>query len=281
MKKTKCMKTVEKRKLVTMLMLILATVLMMLFCSYKLTFAWFSSDDERNNNFASTQLLAEIDEVFTSNQEWSPKGTTIKEVRVTNTGATDAFVRLSLYEFLLTLQVDTTDQTGNGNLRRVSAPITPEAQLNETSTWEQAAKQHGTFTQGSKHYVVETAIVPDPAKQQGMYPANRPPVTQGPLEYIKLNFSSFLQEKIPSEPSKAWVYEAGYFYYLQPLASGETSEPLLDSVTLSASYPNRYKGSLYKLKIYMDAHDLTEPLLEEWRISTTGSVYPVLKKQLK
>lgn len=245
------------------------------------TYAWFNSSDNRVNTFKGTKLTAEIDEVFTPNRNWQPGSTTTKEIRIKNSGQATSFVRVSLYEFLATLQVDNTDQTGNGNLKTVSAPTQPVLDEQDTDTWVKAAENHGTYANTGNYYVADTAIVSDPINKTGMYEYNSLERVKTILNYITLNFADTFKETPPNELGKNWVYENGYFYYLKPLQSGELSEPLLKSVMLSNGLPNNYKGMLYKLKVYMDAHDLTQPLIDEWQLDKNGKVYSLLAEQLK
>lgn len=245
------------------------------------TYAWFESSDNRKNSFEGTKLVAEIDEIFTPNKEWQPGSTTTKEVRIKNVGPATAFVRVSLYEFLASFQIDVTDQTGNGNLKTVATAIQPSLDEANTDTWEIAAKNHGTYTSIGENYVTDSALISDPLNKTGMYEYNSSEREKSALKYLDLNFSKTFEATIPNETGKKWVYENGYFYYLSPLKSGELSEPLLDSVTLSDTLSNQYKGALYKLKVYMDAHDLTQPLINEWQLDQKGKVYPLLVDQLK
>lgn len=247
----------------------------------KETYAWFGSSDDRKNSFVGTQLAVEIDEVFTPNKEWQPGEKTTKEVRIKNIGSSTAFVRVSLYEFLASFQVDITDQTGNGNLKTVAAAILPALDETNTDTWEAAAKNHGTYTNSGKNYVADAALISDPLNKIGMYEYANPAREKTALKYLDLNFAKAFTTTAPSTLGKNWVYEDHYFYYLSPLKSGELSEPLIDSVTLSDMLPNQYKGALYKLKVYMDAHDLTQSLVSEWQLNQNGKVYPLIAGQLK
>lgn len=245
------------------------------------TLAWFSSSDYAVNNFKGSHLSAEISETFSPNNKWQPGQPTIKEVRVKNIGEKTAFVRVSLYEFLLSFQIDVTDQTGNGNLKTVKQPNQPEVDYSNTDTWKNAAENQGTYDKDNSYYVANKAIISDPENRLGMYlykDANRKNTA---LNFVSLNFSDSFKETIPDSIEKSWVYQNGYFYYLKPLEPGLESEPLLNSVTLSDSIPNKYKGSLYKLKVYMDAHDLTTPLLDGWNIDSNSELYSILKSQLK
>lgn len=284
MKKKSMKKAREKKKQPARLLfprkgVTASTVFFLVLCTIGVTFAWFTSSDKRTNAFKGTQLVAEIDEVFTPPTKWKPGETTIKEIRVKNSGQVSAFVRVSLYEFLASFEVETSDQTGN--LKTVPSPINPTLDEQETKTWEAAAKAHGTYTKESKHYVTKDVLMSDPETQTGMYEYKGTEREKTALKYITLNFSDALKETVPTTTSKSWVYEKGYFYYLSPLQPGEESKPLLTSESLSSTIPNQYKGSLYKLKVYMDAHDQTKPLLDEWQLENGSKVYHNLEQQLK
>lgn len=246
-----------------------------------ITYAWFTASDKVANAFEGTQLVAEIDEVFIPNEQFKPGEKTTKEIRVHNTGETPAFVRLSLYEFFLSLQIDVTDQIGNANLKTVKQEVEPTVDQKNTDTWAPAATAHGTLEQKRINYVADKAIISDPKKKIGMYEYASSARKQTPLKFLTLNFSSAFKSKAPSVVAKNWIYENGYFYYLVPLQPGAESEPLMDSVSLSDATPNKYKGALYTLKVYMDAHDQTKPLADDWNLEKAGAVYSLLNPQLK
>lgn len=239
------------------------------------TYAWFTSADSITNSFQGTQLAAEIDEVFEPPKAWEPNQQVTKDVRVKNTGKAPALVRVSLYEFFLSFQVDVAG--GTGNLKTVPNPVQPAVDEQDTSTW-QAATAGGTFTRESKHYPAKTAIIPDPLTGSGkyMYGSSTRPNTA--LASITLNFSTAFRPTPPATGStKYWLYEDGYFYYSEVLQPGEASEPLLNSLRLAAAVPNQYKGALYKLKIYMDAHDTTATVSNEWQVTPGGAVAKMLE----
>lgn len=245
------------------------------------TFAWFTSADTVENKFKSGKLIAEIDEVFIPNNKWEPGEKTEKEVRVANTGDIPAFVRVSLYEFILNFEVDLEDQTGNANLKTVDQAHTPEVDVNNTDTWKPAADGKGTFQQNNQYYVANQAWVSDPKNKKDMYLFDQSRVDV-PKKYIMLGFSSKVRYNVELNPtSDYWLYSNGYFYYSRPLKPGEKSDELLKNLTLSDSIPNKYKGSLYKLKIYMDAHDVTSPVTSAWQLQANDEAYKLLKNQLK
>ena len=273
------MKNNFKKNRKKILINIFSIILIGIFLSFG--YSWFHSSDQATNSFKGTQLLAEIDEVFSVNSSWKPHSSTVKEVRIRNTGEATSFVRISLYEYLLTFQTDETDQTGNGDLKTSENKILPDAQIDDMSTWNAAAKNHSTLTAGEKNYIVESAIVPDPIARIGMYEYKGIDREKTPLGYLTLNFSSSLIDVVPNQLQNKWVYEKGYFYYLSPLEPGKETEALLESLSISAEYPNKYKGALYKLSVYMDAHDKTKVLKDDWDLDINGMVYPLIKDQLE
>lgn len=246
------------------------------------TYAWFVSADSITNKFEGTRLDAAIVEVFTPNLEWKSGTDTTKEIRVTNTGPTPELVRISLYEYFLAFQVDTADKTGNGNLVTTKSPVIPSVDAKKVATWEPAVSAGGTYTYNGQHVVAEEAIVPDAKNNSESYHYGDPAREKSPVHYVTLNFSSHFYETAPAPgTTKYWLYEDGYFYYSEVLQPGQVSEALLDSVTLSSSLPNKYKGALYQLNPYMDAHDLTKGLLKSWNVGTNGPVFDMLNPLLK
>ncbi|GGD02997.1 BsaA family SipW-dependent biofilm matrix protein [Enterococcus wangshanyuanii] len=245
------------------------------------TYAWFISVDSKENRFEGTRLLAEITEVFTPQSNWQPGEETSKIVSVTNTGETPALVRISLYEFLLTFQVDMTDRVGNGNLKESNTIVDPRVDVNDTDTWKLASNDGGTYTKDGKHYLASAAIVSDPKNGTDMYEYNSSTRPDTPLKFLSMNFSSAFKETAPSDGMrKYWLYENGYFYYSEVLQPGEESEPLINSVTLSSLLPNKYKSSLYKLKVFMDAHDTTSVLFSSWGVENNSDVYKMLENAI-
>lgn len=259
-------------------MLVFVTILS--FSFFLGTFAWFTSSDSITNSFSgSASLVAEIDEVYAPNTQWKPGESTKKEVRVENTGDVDAFVRVSLYEFLLLFKVDSKDKSGNGNLKTVDTIVTPVVDAVNTSTWDEAAKNSGTYSWFDKNYVADTAIVPDIKEPTQAYQYQDVAREDTLLSEITL----FLGQVVTEVPANSngrdyWLYEDGYFYYSRPLKPKEKSDLLLTHAVLNEEAPNKYKGSLYKVKVFMDAHDLTVPVFESWNISKTSQAYKLLQQ---
>lgn len=245
------------------------------------TFAWFTSADNVSNKFDGGKLIAEIDETFIPNEKWEPGEETEKQVRIANTGDIPTFVRVSLYEFILNFEVDLEDQTGNANLKTVDQAKRPEVDVDNTDTWKPAADGKGTFKHNNQYYVANQAWVSDPKNKKDMYLFDQLRVDP-PKKYITLGFSTKIRFNVdPNPTSDYWLYSNGYFYYSRPLKPGEKSDDLLKNMTLSDSIPNKYKGSLYKLKIYMDAHDVTAPVTSAWELQPGEEAYKLLENQLK
>ena len=65
--------------------------------------------------------------------------------------------------------------------------------------------------------------------------------------------------------SRSWSPKNGYYYYLRPLAKGETTHALFTTVVIPKnSTDNKYQGAKYTLKIRAEAvqtaHNGTDPL---------------------
>lgn len=245
------------------------------------TFAWFTSEDTVTNKFEGGKLIAEIDEVFVPNNKWEPGEKTTKEVKIANTGQIPAFVRVSLYEFILNFKVDIVDQTGNGNLATASEAKKPEVDRDNTDTWKLAADADGTLKNNDTYYIADNAWVSHPDLRLGMYEYKKERKT-APQKFISLDFPDNIKVSVDQNATNDyWLYSNGYFYYSRPLKPGEKSSDVLSSLTLSDAIPNKYKGSLYKLKVYMDAHDVTKPVISAWQLKQGDPAYQLINAQLK
>lgn len=242
------------------------------------TYAWQTSADKKTNKFDGTYLSAKITEVFSSNMIWEPGTETEKVVRVENNGEAAAFVRLSLTEYLLTFQVDTTDQTGNGNLIQTDQPIEPTAELSKVDTWQKASEAGGTFAYqlnaetGSQYFIANQYV------QNGPYPWEHSEDRPEPLPYAQIRFGN-VYSSVQDTQTPYWLYYQGYFYYSKIVYAGGLTEPLMTGVALSNSLPNAYKGSLYSIDLQMDAIDIMAESLESWGMDKQSPVYDMLKEQ--
>lgn len=243
------------------------------------TYAWFTSEDTKKNEFVGGRLAAEIVEEFESNYQWQPEMTTVKKISVENTGEIPTFVRVSLYEYLLLFQVDTTDQTGNGNLVRNQIAKDPIVNEKKTETWGKAAEKGGTYEIENTFFLAKKAVIPT-LDELYMYQDNERDSSL--FKWFQLEFCEPLYTSIPPPGTKNyWLYQEGYFYYSELLKPKETSELLLKNVHLSQSTPNSYKGVLYQLNPIMDAHDATSLLFSAWEIPKGSQAYQLFYQQIQ
>lgn len=190
---------------------------------------------------------------------------------------------------------------GLNNITIRDNPKEPTVDVKDVKTWEAAAsgENYGTYKRpdgpgyytaisyhSSDSYTPKKGATPENSGEghtmNDYIPANDPTPTGNveyprdyfqpgqPLNMIQLNFNTpkIRTTKSTDSTEKYWLYENGYFYYSQIVPPGETTEALLNSLTLSDRTPNIYKTSLYKLHVYMDAHDTTQPVFNAWNIST-------------
>lgn len=231
------------------------------------TYAWVTSADERVNRTEANKrkLSAKIEEEFQQVFHWAPGTTKEKTIRVKNDGETPAIVRISLTEFFVGFETDTTDNhatgDGNGDLKvYTTASVTP-IDRKKTDTWVVGNRYE---VNASTYYQANLSLLDQAYSYKGTRTA--------PLPAIALNFQSgkVFDQATPPGPGESdyWYYEKGYFYYSEILEPDDVTPNLLESVSLDAAYANQYKGALYKLVPEMDAHDITKSLLSDWGISS-------------
>ncbi|MGG5329929.1 BsaA family SipW-dependent biofilm matrix protein [Enterococcus sp. AZ163] len=257
------------------------------------TYAWITSADERVNRAARNdkKISAKIDEDFEQVFHWSPGTTKKKEIRVTNDGEIPAVVRLSLHEFFVSFETNVADnhrenptvEVENGNL--VVYPATSvlpnnTIKIKDTITWK-VNNYYSVYA--NKYYKANQVICNSLDDHSLAYVYNDAGRTM-PLKAMELNFQTtklFDQTMKPTAGDTSyWYYEKGYFYYSEILQPNESTENLLESVTLNPSYANQYKGALYKLVPLMDAHDITKSLISDWGIVSTDFAYSIYQNQL-
>ncbi|MGX7244471.1 BsaA family SipW-dependent biofilm matrix protein [Enterococcus quebecensis] len=245
------------------------------------TYAWFVSEDSESNHFVGSRLSAQIVEEFEPEVEWQPGETIKKVIQVKNVGNMPAFVRISLYEYLLTFKVDTVDQTGNGNLARSPKELLPAVDQKKTDTWQPAATDGGTYFYNGQFFIAQKAIVPDMDTGIEMYKFKDSSRVKTDLRWFQIAFPDNVYDLAPPSGTKEyWLYKDGFFYYSELLQPNEVSLPVVKSVVLNTSAPNKFKGSLYQLNPVMDAHDSTKALLSTWNIGSSGDLYDLYYDRL-
>lgn len=268
----------RNKKLQTLLLVSFFSSLMVLGSTY----AWFTSKDEKENKFVGTRLAAEIEEDFEANYQWQPGLTTQKVVQVKNTGSVPALIRVAFYEYLLLFEIDVSDQTGNGNLKLSASEVTPSVESKKIETWEPAAQAGGTYKYDEKFYIAKEAIVPDRSTGTEMFKFQDAGRESGSFKWFDLDIPGHVYTTTPpAGTTNYWLYSDGYFYYSELVDPGQSTEPVLNSVSLNASAPNKYKGALYQINPVMDAHDATDVVLDTWKLPQLGAVHEMYRDYLE
>lgn len=251
------------------------------------TYAWFTSEDSATNEFEGTRLTAEINENFIPNYQWSPGKTTRKEVWVTNTGDTAAFIRVSMDEFLISFEMEiekTTGEEGTGNVLAI-VPKPAKATINRDApdTWK---TNEYYYKQASDEYYRAVSTAPKDLSTTGKgyrvgVPADQAARAASDLAYTNLEYGEVLASFTPSS-SDYWLYgNDGYFYYSERVEPGKTTTWLLKSTSLSRSVPNRLKDSLYQIDIKMDAQQSVKGTFDDWsHAGATDPIYLMLKDKV-
>lgn len=114
------------------------------------TFAWFTSKDEVVNKISATSNYNVVAvEDFTPPNNWTPGQTVDKDVRVTNTGNVDAFVRASISGDLVLTRMTNSAAASEGTLKKAielsTAAVNPNnPDISAKSKDQVRAKQAGS-----------------------------------------------------------------------------------------------------------------------------------------
>lgn len=263
-------------------LILLFSMLLIVLLINGVTFAWDVTRDSELNKLGTGQFKVHLKEQFKPNFTWTPSTTTKKEVFVVNQGDYEAFVRLSFEEFLLTFKVKLDDETGD--LTLLDNERSNLVTFDDVTTWTTV---NSSYTYNGNIYEPIASIPANVASGVGeVYDPNSASRASTDLNYFELELGSAFKQN-PSDPgvptSKYWIYGGdGYFYYSEPLKPSKESSILLESIRLSESFPNRLKGSLYKVIIRMDAQQPFVSTLSEWsHDGPTDPVYLMLKDYVK
>lgn len=259
------------------------SVLFAIFLIVGSTYSWITSKDEITNSFEGGYLRLKVDilEVYQPNNEWQAGLKTVKEIRVKNNGTVPAIVRVSLEEFLLSFEVNTS-LSGTGNLVTHIQRLKPLIDKKDVRTWV----LNKTYKYNQSYYHKSVKVTPDSAssgKGQPYLYDNLASRNATDLVHMKIQFNSSLKDdgEALAGDKNYWVYNDGYFYYSEVLKPGKQTTPLVDSVILSSYTPNALKGSLYQLKVNMDASDSVGASLNNWGIQEGTTVEQMLNGKLK
>lgn len=238
------------------------------------TYSWITYSDEKINPSQpnTRKLSAEINEVFTSNLQWTPGKTTEKKLSVNNNGQTPAIIRISLYEYFAQFELDMTDGQGNSSPKIAANSSGTDIKIEAVSSWQKGR----TYKIGPNKYYTATEVHKgntNNPKTAYVYKGER---TVGGLKHLTIQFNAHdiydEQNKPASGIKNYWYYSDGYFYYSEVLQPKEKTKELIQSVNLDKNLPNKYKSALYQLIPVMDAHDVTKSLLLDWQITSNSYV---------
>lgn len=169
------------------------------------TFAYYTASQTFNNPFNTTNYGTTSVEKFnpSDGQEWKPGAEVDKKVYATNTGKGDVWVRVKFDEKWMR----------NG----AADPF----------------KEFSTADEG--FFVAEPEEGKDPNAKTNQDDAadGLTEADEGSVVYKKLVTDNMVEEK-DNETAKKWYFLDGYYYYTSALITNESTETLLDSVTLCA-----------------------------------------------
>lgn len=259
-----------------------ASILFSLIIVIYATYAWNTAADEKTNRFSGTRLSAEITETFVPELQWNPGTQTEKVIQVTNNGEAAAFVRISLHEYLAAFKINVEDRVGNGNLEITKEAGEEQLSFSNFNQWTSLVENNQKVTypmdeEKEQFYLADKAyenpfVRYDEARDE----------RKDPFQYLTIDYTALVKDTVDEAKARKnqWFYKDGYFYFTSVLYPGETTTPLTKSVTLSKRLPNAYKGALYVLDVKMDAVDIIEGSLSDWRIDKTNDVYKVLEEHI-
>lgn len=290
-KSKKMMKMINKHKPLLAIVVILLSLVLVVGTTY----SWLVSNDEKINRVEKNRkkLSATINGNFDTNFYWEPGDKENNELTILNDGELPAFVRVSLYEFFASMELNMTDGTtddtgGNASIKTYSSDAGGKSlKIDDISTWE----IDSYLKVGEKKYwKVKDTYISDINKsdftKSYQYKDTYRPIDA--FNYLTIEFNEITDSKVniysasnkPPEGTKNyWYYSDGYFYYSEILSKNESTIPLIKSLKLSADLPNKYKGALYELSPIMDAHEISHSVIEDWGISVGNGDY--LEKMYK
>ena len=238
------------------------------------TFCWFSKDTSVINSFANQDVFVNVVGSSATSVSLSPGQSVTNEVRLVNMGKTGVFVRVSLSEYLMLMDVD----LSIGNLA-TTGTLTALADPDDTGTWA-AGKQITAWQMDQS----KTRIPLTDGSGSQLYFTSANFYTDQSISYLDSdradafkNYYSLTFGNVGTASTDDWIYTDGYFYYSKELLPGKSTAPLLRSYSMTQSMPNTYKGALYKITASADFVPAQTAFLNGcWELPTTSTVYQVL-----
>lgn len=226
------------------------------------TYAWTSFARWRYNHMQGNEKI-EVPKIVVEGQlggvVLGPGKTTKREAVVTNLTERPVFIRVKVSEVLALLEVDTDDRTGNGHLKETdSLNGASLLKLDVPSSWQIGNKfQEKNQT---SYYQVSSVETYDYLASHAGRPSELAPIT---LDWGKIN-------PTPPVTTGYWMYQEqkgqGYFYYSELVNGGDSTQVLLNSLKVSSSLINSYKGALYRVDIQAEAGEATTGVYGSWGI---------------
>ena len=233
----------KNKKTFTLIACVTLAVMMVLTA----TFAWFTSTDRAVNRLQTSDVPsdAKIVEVFEEPDDWRPGQTITKEVAVENTGEYPVFTRIYFAELL---------NLADG-----------EDTIDFSADWRADKPAVANFGKSAAEI---KAIAADPAIDG---------ITQS---CILLDYDA-IENAAPT--AGKWFYNAGdgYFYYIGTVDPGDTTDNLLESVTLDGAAGNAYANMVFVLTVNMQAiQDSADAIIAEWNLDDDSVLFKALAAAL-
>lgn len=231
------------------------------------TFAWVSWYEWKTNHLQGDPKVktpqVKVEGVLGA-QMLTHQGKITRDIKITNTGQVPVFIRVSLAETLVTFEVDTTDQTGNGHLKEYGAIPAGGTELqsdvlstwavgnylkpaNKTNYWKSVARDDYSYKKGEGSR--PTALLP-----------------------IAWYFGAVDPSPLPA--SGYWMYQevngVGYYYYSDIVEVGDQTTELVTDTELTAGAPNTLKGGLHQLEVSATGGEAMSGIYAEWGIPETS-----------
>ncbi len=230
------------------------------------TFAWMSWFEWKKNHLQGDPLVltpqVEVQGTL-GPQTLTQQAAIDRQLTVANTGQIPVFIRVALSEELVTFEIDTTDQTGNGHLKEYAAIPAGgvELQSDVLSTWADGNYYNRTASGpylksvGRETYAYLKSEVGRPTA----------------LTPIKLNFGDV--DPVGPMTTGYWMYQEvankGYYYYSEIVPVGDSTTPLVTTTDLTVEAPNTLKGGLHQLDAVASGGQATAGIYAEWGIPET------------
>ena len=256
----KGLKLTENKLFFSLFLMILSLILFL-----NATYAWTSFAKWRRNHMQGNEEIIVPSALIEGKLDGvvlNPGQLTQREVIVTNTSLKPVVIRVKLTEILALLEIDTTDQTGNGHLAEYQDLGSKSLlKVDVPGSWK-AMNYFSTNGQAPFYQVAGIATYPYLNSQTGR-----------PSEFAPISFTWGAIKDTNSSEDDFWLYQeqagVGYFYYSDLLEKGESTTVLIDEMQVSNEAPNSFKGALHRLDVQAEAGEASKGVYGAWNIQET------------